>query len=93
MTYRAVLTNGVAYIVDPTARTIELEHNDPAAVSGRMIARYAATLLESGQPIGPQVDDLLGVRGDWADDRAPLVAMVQAAQGSRLHVASYEPVR
>lgn len=81
----ATLSNGEVYVIDRRARTIRPKAANPS-IDASMIADWAATLLETGDLIGPQVDDLAGVRGDWDDPDGPLAAMITAARGSRLQL-------
>lgn len=93
MKRRATLSNGDAYVIDDEARTIEPETPDPEATDKDMVALIASNLMLTGDLIGPQVDDLAGIRGTWDDgDMAPVVALVEAAATVRLSVVNVTPV-
>lgn len=81
----ATLSNGDVYVIDTHYRIVRPKRAD-ASPAVHMIADWAATLLDTGDLIGPQVDDLVGVRGDWGDPDGPLAAMIDAARGSRLQL-------
>lgn len=61
MTEAVVVANGVTYRGDAATRTITPD--DP-------LSRLAVGLMGTGELIGPQVDDLAGVRATW--DQYPL---------------------
>lgn len=90
MTRRATLSNGDSYLIDDEAHTIEPEHPDNGDRDA--VALMAANLMLTDDLIGPQVDDMVGVRGTWDDPRAPVVALAQSARALRLNLVTVEPV-
>lgn len=92
MTRRATLSNGDTFIIDDEAHTIEPEHPDDDPWRPTMIADIASHLMLTDDLIGPQVDDMVGVRGTWDDPRAPVVALAQSARALRLNLVTVEPV-
>lgn len=86
MNRRATLSNGNTYVIDDAARTIT--NPDDA---DDLVALIASNLMLTDDLIGPQVDDMVGVRGTWDDPRAPLVALVAAARRTRVAVLNVEP--
>lgn len=91
MKQHATLANGDTYLIDTGERTITRD-GPPAARPADLIGAHAEHLLATGTLIGPQVDENVGVTGDWADPRAPVVALVEAAQAARTSVVSVETV-
>lgn len=61
MTEALVVLNGVTYTGDSAAQTIT-----PADETSAL----ALDILDTGEPIGPQTDEMAGVRGTW--DHYPL---------------------
>jgi hypothetical protein len=89
--WHATLTNGDRHVVDTAARTVTPDDRNVDRPFAKLVAPTVEHLLVSGGLIGPQVDDFTGIRGDWADDRAPLAAMIHAARQARLGVVTWEP--
>lgn len=87
--YRATLSNGDVHIVDVDAHTVTPAATNATTPLASMIGPYTAMLLETGGPVGPQVDEFAGVIGDWADPLGPLAAMIQAARSSRLSLVDW----
>lgn len=56
-----IILDNVTYTVDQQNRTIEPFDNTSAAV---------LDLMDSGEPVGPQVDEWIGLTGTW--DTAPM---------------------
>lgn len=84
---RCHLSNGDTLTVTDTG-TI-----DPAAAARPLtliVAQQAADLLDSGNLIGPQVDEFTGIRGERSDPDARLAALVSAARDNGLAVVLYE---
>lgn len=69
------LSNNAVLTVSPESRSIRSD--DP---KGEFVADLALTMLQTGGLIGPQVDEMTGIRGDWADPAAPFHAIRDAAR-------------
>lgn len=65
------LDNGDQYIIDPTGRTIAPVVPDPLR---DLLAKLASDTMGSGQPVGPQADEYVGLVGDWDSPRADTAA-------------------
>lgn len=66
-----VVIDGTTYRADGDARSIE-PADDVSAV--------AVDLLETGEPIGPQIDELAGVFGTWDQyPKSAIAALLDAA--------------
>jgi hypothetical protein len=79
-----VTLDGVAYRATP----------DGTITPDTVVAQIVGDLLESGEPIGPQVDEYAGVIGDWQDfPRAVIAAFSDAARlvGKPLGDTRYVP--
>lgn len=75
MNRTVTLSTGDTCVIDTQARTITTA---PGRAS--LITEVAENLLLTDALIGPQVDDLAGIRGSWDDERAPVIALVQACR-------------
>lgn len=76
-----VSSNGVTFTINPDRRTIVAD-----SVKGEFVATMAMTTLQSGGLVGPQVDDMVNIKGDWADPAAPFHALRDAARSLGLTI-------
>lgn len=77
-----VTFDGVAYRATPDG---EITPETP-------VSRVVADMMETGEPIGPQVDEYAGLVGDWALYPEAVIAAfldVAASKGTRLGPVSY----
>lgn len=93
MRWTATLTNGDRWHVDTDTRTVTADPANGGGPLAALVGPVAENLLASGEPIGPQVDEFVGIRGDWGHPRAPLAAVLQAAREANVRVLAWEPDR
>ena len=83
---RCVLSNGDTLAVTESS----IDAPDGARPLTLIVAQHASDLLDSGELIGPQVDEYTGIRGDRSDPDARRAALVSAARDTGLAVVLYE---
>lgn len=79
MTTEVTLDNGDRYLIDPESRSIRPADLTVSPTMRDMLAAIATNAMDSGELVGPQVDEYVGLTGDWDAPRADLAAFFALA--------------